>query len=194
MWKHKWMMDERLSCSVFGHPHAICFQARKMYVMVGHPWQKCSMCLSEGLEWVNWPQIHVPHPVCISWVWGEEATLLLTSWGCSLPWALLVGCGHTVTVALWCRSFKMLTSFGRECLSPCHSSPVYHFWDALCCGCYLLFLLLGGRCDAPHPKTTNSWRKLILLWAHPVAKFACLENHMKWGFPLRWRMDCSMGG
>lgn len=90
---------------------------------VHHGWTPLAKMLyvwPEGLEWFNWPQIHLPHRVCISRVWGEEATLLLTSWRCSLPWVLLVGCGHTV--ALWCRYFKMLSRFGRECLSHFHSS------------------------------------------------------------------------
>lgn len=185
----KAQMDGYWSCNVFGHSHAVCFQAWKVYVTVGHPWTlaKTLHVWPEGSGGLIGPKSMYPSPphVCIWWVWGEEALLLLTSWGCSLHghcwWDVdtlwLWHCGVDTSKCLADLAENVLATALHPVLSPLACMLL---WLRL-----LLFLLLVERCDLPHPKTTNSWRKLILLWAHPIAKFVCLENHMRCEFPFR---------
>lgn len=89
---------------------------------------KNTPCVARGVGWVNWPQIHVPPPPCLHLMGvGGGGAVAAHQLGLLLAWTLLVGCGHVVTVALWCRYFKMLSRFGRECFSHRPSSRFVTF-------------------------------------------------------------------
>lgn len=123
-------MDDYWSCNVFGHSHAVCFQAWKVYVVVGHPWSlaKTLHVWPEGSGGLIGPKSMYPPPPCLHLMGvGGGGAVAAHQLGLLLAWTLLVGCGHVVTVALWCRYFKMLSRFGRECFSHRSSSRFVTF-------------------------------------------------------------------